>query len=99
MVLPNIFTLVTGPDWQLRRTSFKHSFSFSKLRTFEDILKELTTKMILKFEELSKTTGIIEVDKVFGQLTLDVICRVAFGYDMNALDDTQLFEVRFNSLV
>ncbi len=94
MLTPNLFSLVTGKDWQMRRTMFKHSFSSNSLRNFHDIMRSLTDKMVTVLKTATKQSSKpIELDVLFGQMTMDVICNVAFGFDIKALDTSPLFMV------
>ncbi len=90
----NIFLLQTGNEWQKRRDSFKLSFSNNSLRHFQDVLKELTSKLITKLNERIQKgeagEAVVEMDVLFGQMTIDVICSLAFNYDVKALDDSEI---------
>ena len=94
MIHRNIFNLVSGPDWQLRRNSFKHSFSLTGLRIFQDKMIMLTQRMSQKIEDLAQnSSNLIELDMIFGQMTIDVICMMAFGIDFKAMDNSAIFQV------
>ena len=94
MLHRNLFNLAPGSDWQLRRSSFKHSFSFSSLRQFQDKIIELTQRLSALIEDTSRKSpnSVVELDKIFGQMTIDVICMIAFGIDINAMDNSLIFQ-------
>ena len=97
MIPVSTFIIETGPDWALRRGMFKHSFSMISLQKLQHLVHSLSEKLSKKLMEQIKASSdkapIIEMDVLFGQLTMDVICSVAFGFEMNALDNSQLFQV------
>ena len=43
-------------------------------------------------------TQSVLIDKLFGQLAMDAICKVAFQYDLHGLDDSPTFNKLHNSL-
>ena len=86
-----MFNVKTGPHWQLRRNSFKHAFSITSLRSFQDAIKALTDQLVDILAK--KAPSVVKMDVLFGQLTIDVICKVGFGLDIHALQDSPLFQV------
>ena len=90
-----MFNIETGPHWQLRRNAFKHSFSMSFLRNFHGIIRGLSEEVVdILDEKISVGRAPVPVDVLFGQLTIDVICKVGFGMDIHALKNSALFQVR-----
>lgn len=85
----------TGPHWQLRRNAFKHAFSLSTLRFFQDTIKVLTSQLVDILIKKSANEQAIKMDVLFGRLTIDVICKVGFDLDIHALEDSALFQVDF----
>jgi len=104
MVPVSIFSIETGPDWTLRRGLFKHSFSMQSLQKFKHTLRSLSMKLSQKLTEEVREkelpsvagTALVEIDELFAKLTMDSICSLAFGFKLNALDDSQLFKVAEN---
>ena len=91
LLTPSLFLLTTGPEWQLRRDSFKTSFSMTSVRSFQGVVKGLLSKCVAKLHDLvEQGNDIVEVDALFGQMTTDVICQVGFGYDIKALEGSEL---------
>lgn len=92
-----MFNIETGPHWQLRRNAFKHSFSMSFLRHFNDIVRGFVEEVVdIMDEKIAAGKKVpVQVDVLFGQLTIDVICKVGFGMDINALKGSALFQVSY----
>ena len=88
----NTFNLDTGKAWQLRRSSFKHAFTSTTLRHFDKIIFKYVSKMSSILEIEAKSENIVKVDKLFGKMTIDIICGVAFAFEINALDNSEISE-------
>lgn len=94
----NIFNLDSNDEWLLRRSLFRSSFSMNQLKSQSDVIASLCLKLISKLEFYADSDIPIELDKLFGQFTMDVICNVAFQLDLNALGDSDEFELLHESL-
>lgn len=94
----NVFNIDTNEEWKLRRTKFRHPFSYSTLRGFTDEMKELIDTLCGKIDSKILTNEAIPVDVLFGQLAMDTICRVAFSYDLKALHDSEDFKFAYDNL-
>lgn len=94
----NIFNLNTGPEWKMRRAAFRQSFSMLQLKVFQDQLKLLTSKLIALLKKSAENKTVMELDKVFGQVTVDVICSIAFQYDVQAMEDSEIAQVGVYSI-
>ncbi len=57
------------------------------------IFADRAQALVAKWRQLPEGT-VVDVHKVMGNLTLDVIGLSAFGYEFRALDDTQENELR-----
>lgn len=68
------------------------------LRYHTDIIASLCLKLCSKLTELSSTNQRIEIDMLFGQLTVDVILNVAFQMNINSIDDPSEFQSIHESL-
>eukprot|EP01035_Chromulina_nebulosa_P026222 gene26222-34308_t len=97
---PSMFNIETGPHWQLRRNAFKHSFSMSFLRHFNEVIRGLVEEVVgIMDQKIADGKVPVQVDVLFGQLTIDVICKVGFGMDINALKGSALFQELHETLV
>eukprot|EP01034_Spumella_vulgaris_P025005 gene25005-31408_t len=72
--------------------SFRQSFTVNNLRNFNKEVQVLSAKLISHLERLSVNRTPVEIDTLFGQLTIDVICSVAFQYDISAMENSQEFQ-------
>lgn len=89
----SIFSLETGPEWQLRRNLFKFPFSANRLRTQESIVTAVVSRLCKKLDEVADGDNSVEVDLLFSQMTVDIICEVAFQYSIEALEGSELYTV------
>ena len=84
----------TGPEWKLRRGAFRHPFSSSALQQKELIIQRHVNKLCGQLEESACRGETVQIDKLFGKMTIDVICDVAFQIDMDELKLSQQFQVK-----
>ena len=94
----NVFSFDTNEDWKTRRAKFRHPFSSSTLRRFENDVKALVSVLNEKIRSYVLTGVAVEIDKLFGQLTMDAICRIAFAYELHALEDSSEFNFLHRNL-
>ncbi|ROL53535.1 Cholesterol 24-hydroxylase [Anabarilius grahami] len=83
--------LITAADhdtWYRQRRIMDPAFSSSYLRGLMDTFNEMSERLMDKLEEIAvKKTPVVMHDLV-NCVTLDVICKVAFGVDLNFLAQT-----------
>ncbi len=72
--------------------AFRQSFTVNNLRNFQKQIKLLGEKLCARLSDAAAAHSVVELDRLFGQLAVDVICSVAFQYDMCALDNSQVFQ-------
>ena len=94
----NVFNMDTDEEWKIRRTKFRHPFSYSTLRGFSNDMKELIETLCEKIDSKAVANETIPVDTLFGQLAMDTICRIAFSYDLKALHDSEDFKFAYDNL-
>jgi cytochrome P450 len=78
----NIFSLDTNESWALRRSLFRHPFSLNVLRHFEDSVRSIVLEMCNNLDQQAELGEIVELDRVFQRLAMDVISEVAFQYKL-----------------
>lgn len=89
----------SNEEWLIRRTTFRKSFSMMFLKTKLEVINGFVSKLSNKLRVLAQNAdNSIEMDKLFGQLTVDIICKVAFQLDLNALDDSNTFQMMHENL-
>ena len=93
----NTFNLDTGDEWSVRRNLFRRPFSTQSLSKYTNTIKNLVVKLCDKLSESADSNTSIPLDLYFGQLTVDVICEVAFQYHAYALDNSKDFNTLLNS--
>ena len=98
----NTFNMLTNEEWKLRRNKFRHPFSSANLRNYETDMNGLVTKLCDNLDAAASVDGAggqpVQIDKLFGQLAMDAICKIAFQYDLNGLDDSLTFNKLHNAL-
>ena len=79
--------LITTPDtnrWKEMRSILTPTFNSSKLRQMTSTVCEAVDDTVARFERLSKNgQAEFNVTPIFQSLTMDAICRVAFGIRSN----------------
>eukprot|EP01038_Epipyxis_sp_PR26KG_P004041 gene4041-5783_t len=88
----NIFNLDTNSDWKIRRQAFRHSFTATSLRSFQNEVVEKSLRLCSILNEHCCSKQPVEIDKLFGKLTIDIICNIAFQLDIDALGDSETFQ-------
>ena len=94
----NVFNMDTNDEWKRRRAKFRHPFSSSTLRAFSSDVKVLVDRLCQKVDAVAQLQGTVAMDTLFGQLAMDAVCRIAFSYDLNALQDSEEFRFAFDNL-
>lgn len=85
------FSLDTNDEWRMRRNKFRHPFSVSSVRSFESDVNSLVSKLCGIIGSAADASKPLQIDRLFGQLAMDAICRMAFTYELSALDDSAEF--------
>lgn len=65
----------------------------NNLRHFQDEVAKVVNKACAIVDKAAESDSILNIDVIFGQLTIDVICEVAFQLDIKALDNSKIFQV------
>ena len=71
----------------------RQPFSQLIVHNYEQQVIALCSTLLDKLTLLADSSEAVAIDKLFGQLTVDVICQVAFQMDISALHDSAEFEV------
>jgi cytochrome P450 len=80
----------------MRRQKFRHAFTSSSLRNYEDKMSQLVAKLTEKLQSATETKDIIYLDSLFGQFSMEVIFSLGFEMEMNLLDNYDYWNVRHN---
>ena len=59
---------------------------------------ELSEQMALLLSEAADAGCVIQIDDLFSRLTIGIICKIAFQYDLNALDDSETYNALHSEL-
>jgi len=96
---PNVFSLDTGHEWGERRARFRMAFTAGAVRAREQQINVVIERVSERLEQAAASGTVVQMDKLFGSLTVQVICEIALQYDgleVRALDGTseseQVFE-------
>src|SRR5882762_6323467 len=75
-------------DWKRIRSIMSPTFSSGKMRRMQPLIDECVQTMIKNFNNLTKS-GATEMDvkKVFGAFSMDIVITVAFGTKVDSLID------------
>lgn len=83
----SIFSSDTGPIWAQKRGTFRKAFSTSCLKAHMSTITQLSERMLAHLNKVALKGDAIPIDEVFTQLTIGVICEVAFELDSNAFEE------------
>jgi hypothetical protein len=87
-VTSGIFSFDTGPEWQQRRSAFRKAFSMSALRRHTSSVVRLNEKLRTVLDRAAENLEVIKIDNIFSQLTVGVICELAFELDIKVFEST-----------
>jgi hypothetical protein len=95
LTTPGIFSVDTGSEWTLRRTTFRKAFSTVCLKAHMNTINQLSKRMARFLDDqIDSAAGddcVVKIDDVFVQLTIGVICEVAFEMNVNAFENSSSF--------
>lgn len=77
----------TGDTWKRIRAVSSPTFTSGKLRKMFPLVNECVDYLLTAFDRCAKGDGEANLKNIFGDLTMDVICRCAFGTQTNTHDD------------
>lgn len=83
--------LITAADhdvWYRQRRIMDPAFSSSYLRSLMGTFNEMSERLMDHLEEIADTKTPVIMHDLVNCVTLDVICKVAFGVDLNFLKQT-----------
>lgn len=83
----------TNEQWKKRRIVLSKPFGNKVIKNENqvDILQSIIKKFINKLHDAEKSGKAINIDELFGQLTVDVICEIGFEYYIGALDESSIY--------
>jgi hypothetical protein len=94
----NIFN-TEGVEWKRRRGAFRQAFTVSNVRHFQSEMRAMSQNLSSRLLRAAEIGSVLEIDTLFGQLAVDVICNVGFQYDMHALNGkSDMFQVLHQSV-
>ena len=73
-----------GDHWRFLRNTISPSFSSGKLRKMEPILHKCLDSFVEVLDQKMKDTDIVDMQPVFGALTLDIVCSSSFGIESDS---------------
>lgn len=76
--------------WRFLRNTISPTFSTGKIRRLEPILHKCLDTFVKVLDQKVTETDVLDLQPVFGALTLDIVCSSSFGIEINSqenLDD------------
>ncbi len=71
----------------------------SNVRHFQSEMRVMAEKLSSRLLQAAEAGSVLEIDTLFGQLAVDVICSVGFQYDMRAMDGaSDMFQMLHQSV-
>jgi cytochrome P450/nitrite reductase/ring-hydroxylating ferredoxin subunit len=78
---------VEGEQWRRHRQLATRTFDARHLREFFPIMTKVTQRLYNRWRQLAALQSPIDVQKELMRYTVDVTTNLAFGYDMNTLEE------------
>ena len=76
-----------GEQWRRHRQLATRTFDVRHLREFFPIITKVTRRLHNRWQQLAAQQSPIDVQKELMRYTLDITANLAFGYDMNTLEE------------
>jgi len=97
-ILPNFLLVKSGEEHHSLRKLMNPAFNSQAvnefLPTFEDISREVVRAWRSQLAECGQPQLTVPAQNYMGRLTLDIICRCGFGYEMNSIADAESSAVK-----
>src|SRR5699024_567227 len=79
----NLF-FVLGQQWKRIRAIVSPSFSNSKLKSLDGLIEECVDGTVRFLEKNSRKSAQVDMKRVLGNLTMDVIAKTAFATEIDS---------------
>ena len=76
-----------GEQWRRHRHFAKHAFDVRHLRDFFPMMNDVIQRLNRRWGQLAEQGSSIDVQQEMMRYTVDITTNLAFGYDMNTLDE------------
>ncbi|MFC1747847.1 cytochrome P450 [Pseudomonadota bacterium] len=77
-----------GEEWKVQRKMMNQAFKMSQLVHYYPTIIETTNQLITKLDESCKQGGTLDFQALMQRFTIDITTQLAFGYDVNSLDNS-----------
>ena len=78
---------VEGDQWRRHRQLAKGAFDASHLRDFFPVMRKVTQRLHRRWQQLAAQQTPLDAQKELMRYTVDITTNLAFGYDMNTLEE------------
>ncbi|GFR31291.1 cytochrome P450 3A8, partial [Trichonephila clavata] len=104
-IFDKMLSAVNGEDWKRIRTIVTPTFTTGKIRRMINIFKECAATSIQNFKKDSENGDPVELKRIFGGYTMDVIASSAFSTKIDSHNDPEnkfvltardVFRISFN---
>ncbi len=76
-----------GEIWRNHRKITSEALNVNNVKGFYPTVKTVTDRLINKWQKLGQTESVIEVQQEMMRYTVDITTAIAFGYEMNTLEN------------
>ena len=76
-----------GATWRRHRPPISKALNVRKIKIFYPVLMEKTQNLLRKFQEYARANQEVSVQKELMLFTIDVTTKIAFGYDMDMINN------------
>ena len=86
-MVENMLSVITDDHWKRIRAIVSPTFSTGKLRKMRPLINDCLNTLVDNFNQLIKENKDIDMKRVYGAFTMNVVIQVAFGTKVDALID------------
>lgn len=80
---------IEGSDWKNMRAKLTPTFTSGKMKAMFHTVLDISDKMVDYFKKLTETDNVLEMKELLSQFTTDVIGNVAFGLEINSMENSE----------
>lgn len=78
-----------GEEWRAQRRMMNQAFKTSQLTFYYPVIQEITKRLLSVLADICTTQSRIDFQALMQRFTIDVTTKLAFGYDVNSLGNSQ----------
>lgn len=81
-----------GEQWKKHRTLTAEALNVKNVRSFFPTLQQMTERLQGRWAKLAAANSSLDIQKEMIRYTVDITTNIAFGYDVNTLEDGDIIQ-------